>query len=61
MAEIVLYQASPFGFLDTSAGNILGQVELAIRVYFVAMPQVSSEAGGRRIVEWDFWHSFLPE
>lgn len=40
------YQTSQFGFLDTSAGNILGQVELAIRVYFLAMPQVSLEVLG---------------
>ena len=33
MAEIVLQQSSQFGFLDVSAGNVHGQVELAIMVY----------------------------
>ena len=36
LAEIVLHQLAQFGLLDVCAGNALGQVGLAIRVYFGA-------------------------
>lgn len=33
-----LQQSTQFGFLDVSAGNILGKAELAIRFYFCMRP-----------------------
>lgn len=34
LAEIVFHWSLQFGFLDVSAGNVFGQVRLAIKVYF---------------------------
>ena len=34
LAETVLHQSVQFGFLDVSAGKVLGRKGLAIRVYF---------------------------
>ena len=34
LTDRILHQSAQFGFLYVSAGNVLGQVEPVIRVYF---------------------------
>lgn len=66
LAETDLQQLAQFGFLIVSADNVLGQVELAIMIYFggeatvqvlgLGVGEVCHELG---TVGWDCWFSPL--
>lgn len=63
LEQIDLYQSAQFGFLGMSAGNVLGQLEPAVTVYFCS----SSEVRDGGVCDWlrkgreDCWADSLPK